>query len=505
MIDISPDLLLEEMRRRQQQGNIPAPNFAPPDPSQAAGPQSIPAPPMIGSIANTNQLPPYEPPTFQGPNVSPVSPVEQKFTEMLNAQPNREDYKPSIWRKIGAAIAGFGPEGPKAGRAFLNSPYNTAMQDWQSRLSSIEPQVSMEQQRRKEDLDRSKLAQTMAHQTNQDVVASKKVDISNKRAGLYGEDIESKISRREALNENDLRRMNIPKDETARVLQLEPEEQLQYIDTYNKLHPKESPAQAADKTAAREKAKIDVQFENKDKLGAVAAATGGTREKAVLEAKADAPLSTDEKDMVGSMVDKARENPDSAWDMLKLIPSAKAKANFITKVADVAPSKVLTADERRTVTAGKTAIMHANTIKDMLKDPEIQANIGPLQGRLADLDQVIGTNTFQTGSHAQKEAALSSVSNKGLSYKMAKLLDMYKYIILFESSSVSGTRPSWQLINYLKSTQGARFDMERAMGNLDASILSAGNRISSIYGPSKSGVPVEKKEKRLGFQVEVVQ
>lgn len=104
----------------------------------------------------------YEP-TSETPSPSPVKLTEaqQKYKEVLGQMPEREAYKPSKWRRFGAALAGGltgikNPElGVKVAQGTLEAPYNEAQQDWASHVN---------QQALSMGLDKELAAQDMAHQ-----------------------------------------------------------------------------------------------------------------------------------------------------------------------------------------------------------------------------------------------------------------------------------------------------------------------------------------------------
>lgn len=78
-------------------------------------------------------------------------PQSQGFMELLSQQPRREDFKPSLGRKIGAGLAGiassFGNPNSGGDVAFniLNRPFQRANEDYQMRLNNARQGAGLEQ------------------------------------------------------------------------------------------------------------------------------------------------------------------------------------------------------------------------------------------------------------------------------------------------------------------------------------------------------------------------
>lgn len=159
----------------------------------------------------------------QGPDLNTViqellNPKDQQFqdyADLIRTMPKREDYKPSIWRKIAAAGANLGtatpsayshgaalgynaniPEGLKAQESVLNEPYNRAISDWQTQLDPMSKISQMEQTRNVG--NRATALGTLQRQTQQEAQDEKeranlekerqgreKIDIQKERADAY--------------------------------------------------------------------------------------------------------------------------------------------------------------------------------------------------------------------------------------------------------------------------------------------------------------------------------
>ena len=85
-------------------------------------------------------------------------PMMDKFSELLSQRPQREDYKPSVWRNILAGVAG-GTQGmldksPNAGQAAFDAttrirdaPYDRATRDWTGQIAGYGEGAKMELQK----------------------------------------------------------------------------------------------------------------------------------------------------------------------------------------------------------------------------------------------------------------------------------------------------------------------------------------------------------------------
>jgi len=69
----------------------------------------------------------------------PQERATNRLYDMLDQIPNREDYKPSIWRKLGGMVIG-GPEGYE----FINRPYNEALEEFGTRFGPTQQIANLE-------------------------------------------------------------------------------------------------------------------------------------------------------------------------------------------------------------------------------------------------------------------------------------------------------------------------------------------------------------------------
>jgi hypothetical protein len=234
-------------------------------------------------------------------------------------------------------------------------------------------------------------------------------------------------------------------------------------------------------------------------LGAAAASnTQGSRTTATVQAQEQTPVSGIAADAVNKAVQMATANPDTLWQVYGSLPDRRSKEAFLAQYQGPTPRKLNTEEQKIRITAS-TAVGHADKLLSLAKDPDIINSSGPLKGRLAQLYQAIGSDFSKPGPHPE---AASRIENTDITAgldpegKQAMFLDLMKYLVLFEASATSGTRPSWQLIRELKETQGAKFDTSRMLGNLKAAQQSAYTRIEQLYKPTAYGKPVEQPKEK---------
>lgn len=78
-----------------------------------------------------------------------ASPMMDDYKKQLGEMPNREDYKPSLKNKFGAALAGFssgvrGGDAFKTTRGALDEPYEEAEDEWNKRIARTGQLASLE-------------------------------------------------------------------------------------------------------------------------------------------------------------------------------------------------------------------------------------------------------------------------------------------------------------------------------------------------------------------------
>lgn len=101
---------------------------------------------------------------------TPETAATNKFNEMLGNYPDREQYKPSMLRRIGSALTAVGgsfdgrggfrmnPNAMEAGMNLLNEPFNKKLTDWKNQIGPAYQSASLERQNNANE-------RTMAYQT----------------------------------------------------------------------------------------------------------------------------------------------------------------------------------------------------------------------------------------------------------------------------------------------------------------------------------------------------
>lgn len=99
------------------------------------------------------------------------------------------------------------------------------------------------------------------------------------------------------------------------------------------------------------------------------------------------------------------------------------------------------------------AIAHIGKIREILADPEIQKNIGPIAGRMGTLEQNVGDTFFKTGPQAAKEQELRT---------------RLRYLLFQEGKALLGGRPAAVLIKELEqASANPKMSMDIMAGALN--------------------------------------
>jgi hypothetical protein len=475
--------------------NVPAPTY--PGPSQAQPTVPIPPPP--------------------GPSPVAAMPREQQLENALPIpDPNDIKYHQSrlrtVLNAIGAGLAGAAG-GPKAGIETAESlkygAYNRDVQRAQTQRELLKPQVASEVERRrageestrletgaetakslakqrteKEELEREKIRQqqeriNQAHEKQNDLVqyrkdmealkkyiADKKTDpitIANWLDGAGPGDEELTPEERDIVKK---RRHDLWVEEKAR----------------------QTEAEAGALTTAREEAKAEVAV---SPLGQQAAAvTSGARAGAAEKARETVQQELVTPEIEAQYKAAIKTDPTTAGEIIKNLPAA-AKAKLM---ADSVPKKLTARSEERLVNA-KITLAHADSAIKMATDPEIARLLGPISGRIQIIKGKVGSGNPDYLDYDKAIANLKPDEAR----KMGEFLNFLNYMIVWESTTLSGTRPAQRLIEQLITT-GARASMsqDRLLGALDAVKRSVGNTIGTILpsagaGATRSGETDKKK------------
>ena len=106
---------------------------------------------------------PVETPASSTNSIVPtLSPAQQQYKEALGTLPQQADYKPSKWRRFGAALAGglAGIRDPRMGveiaEGIVSDPYRSAMGSWERAVGVKGKQAGIEAEAITQDINRRK-------------------------------------------------------------------------------------------------------------------------------------------------------------------------------------------------------------------------------------------------------------------------------------------------------------------------------------------------------------
>lgn len=86
------------------------------------------------------------------PTNANLTPAEQQYQQISGAAPKQSDYKPSVLRRIGAALAGAGAgwrnpvQGVQVARDIDEAPYNRALTAWQQQQQAAQSGLKLDEQ-----------------------------------------------------------------------------------------------------------------------------------------------------------------------------------------------------------------------------------------------------------------------------------------------------------------------------------------------------------------------
>lgn len=154
-----------------------------------------PQPPTDTPIPQVQQ-PPTQTPTNGGLNsiaqkmasmYTPESEASDKYNQMITNYPNREDYQPGFWRKLGAAIVDY-TKGSKVGSEFRDRPYENKVEDWKNQIGPAGTAANLE--RNQNVNERMYSSQTAANTLREQAQAEKeKNDTANTKIKQQKADI----------------------------------------------------------------------------------------------------------------------------------------------------------------------------------------------------------------------------------------------------------------------------------------------------------------------------
>jgi hypothetical protein len=174
-------------------------------------------------------------------------------------------------------------------------------------------------------------------------------------------------------------------------------------------------------------------------------------------------------------VDTVRQNPDAIQQVpaeIKPVVGAMYVAQTGNPVPAVLPGEIKSQAENSQV-----ALSHIANVRRLLNDPDVQGAIGPILGRLGNLEQGVGTTIGKTPQQVQKEQEFRTA---------------LQYLFFREGKSLFGGRPPEELMKNLeKASANVGMQKDMILGSLNAAEGSAQRTIQSArdyqFGGAQAG------------------
>jgi hypothetical protein len=478
-----------------------------PEPPMAQQALSIPSPvPQVQSAPQGPAQIPQIQPTAAGPAqtaiesapVPPLAPPQRGDPQYTNGRLR------TVLNAIAGGLAGAsgGPKvGMEVGTSLRDSKYNRAMQDYNTNLGLRTQQAASES-------NRQKIGETAAGLAPKIVTAD---SLANSRAGnlevrkgeltVKQDDQKSKQSHREELGKYTEWKMQ-PGHEKLDDLQYltslsedEAPAALAMLKKINEAKGNTPEAKAANATAVRQ-ANIDTDAANIPKIAAVSGAKGFATASNAAAGRTAEEGSQITTEMQTSYQNLLKNDPTTATATLKMLPPG-ARLKLLNQAGIPA---ALPAKEQERLFNSKITLAHVGTARKLATDPMISKNLGALSGRLEIIKGKIGTGDPDTLDYSKAIANLKPTEAR----KMGEFLNFLNYMVVWESTNLSGTRPAQRLIESLRET-GARASMsqDRLLGALDAIDKSVKNTIGAIL-PNQDAGKKETKKTSSGDSYEVI-
>jgi hypothetical protein len=424
-------------------------------------PPSVPQVQSAQSAQSASQMPQIQPiaagPAQAAVESAPVPPL-------VPPQANDPQFANSRLRTVLNAIAGGlagASGGPKAGMevgsALRDSKYNRAMQDYTTNLGLRTQQAASES-------GRQKIGETAALipskiQTADSLANSRAGNLEVNRGKLEnsqantGSLVESRKAR-SAQAQAKLDQLPEPIREFLAVSKMTEEQQSEYADFYAMKHPHET-------TAEKTQARIDTEAKNIPKIAAVSGAKGFATASNAAAGRTAEESSQVTPEMQTSYQDLLKNDPTTATATLKMLPpGARLKLLNQAGIPATIPAK-----EQDRLFNSKITLVHVDNARKLATDPMIAKNLSAFGGRIEIIKGKIGTGEPDTLDYSKAMANLKPTEAR----KMGEFLNFLNYMVVWESTNLSGTRPAQKLIESLRET-GPRASMsqDRLLGSLDA-------------------------------------
>jgi len=163
-------------------------------------------------------------------------------------------------------------------------------------------------------------------------------------------------------------------------------------------------------------------------------------------------------------VKQLQDNPDSIKEMPPELRSTVGQG--FTKSTGLPLPTPASAANQQQETAARNALDGATFIQKALQNPEIQANLGPIMGRLGNTEQAIGT-----ALHLSPEASRIA----------QELRTRMRYFVFQEGKAVLGGRLPQQLMGQLEeSSPNVKMDPSMLQGALNGAVGNAASVLENV-------------------------
>ena len=448
--------------------NIPAPKQfkLPPTPAQVV-PQITDVPPNIRPMADVSTKMPLKTnlpePVPALSNLIPNRDYPKAFeAEQIRKQmPIRNDptLQPHGLAKLGNIIASLpmGPFAPLVYQALKQVPYNKAMQDWQTKLAAIRPELTSEEsQAREKGEDLRNIARLgQQEEYHQEELADKsRIRSETERKNLSDEDL-----RRQ--KEQDLERQRKSK------LDLQNQQLAELIKYRKSLAEKERGDLLKQIQGKIATFPIDGDPEDfkyltnvRDKMVEQEAQLSGAKAESAAKAQAKYAEPKSEGTTRGRLT--AETDPS-------MVNKEATRASTIERARLDAKFNAPNATDKLRQEATTTSISHINNLRNLASDPWISTHMGPILGRINEFGQIVGTDPVaKTPEEARKES---------------DFLHSITLATVWEASALSRGQGVYRLVQTLKNTiASGHMDAATFLGALDAAERSAANSYKSFKG-----------------------
>lgn len=437
------------------------------------------------------------------PNQAPQAPIDPYQEFLKTPAPDISKYHPSKGRRIAAvalgALAGAGGR-PEAGEKFLYEPFSRQLATYQSKAERLKAGAAEEERLAKTTAEKERAGAEEARrkgeefktspeahkQKLEEIEAGKEIPLEKDLFDLELQDGSKVQGARFQIRDGKGQyvgpdnRIFGPGSIKSASKQGNPAqmkfsnafeaEYSNYLQTHNYQTPPSDWIEATTTRLAQASGLFGVRKGQEELAGARAE-----------QARVSASLTKKRaEDATSVEIQQARDflekHPEQYGDYVKQFSDIKRRS----LLREVPPIALVKGQEQTRVANAHTALLHANTVRNLIEDPFIKANLGPILGRIDLASSSFGGNPVgSTPEEAEKEQEF-------LSFLTANLL--------WETTSGVGTRPARQTIELIKRTAPrASETYERVKGALDAQEKSAQNVVEGIiYGGKKPKEPIKE-------------